>query len=218
MRTFAQPALTISLAAALLVGCGASQSPIGAPGAMPQSGATATDDRDGSWMSPQAKSDDLLYVSGWCCYSHDDIYVFSYPDGQLVGMLGNLDVPTGLCTDKLGDIYVAEQDAQLILEYAHGGIKPIKTLTADNGAPVTCSIDPTTGNLAVADEIGYSSVGCCSGFIAIYANASGLPMKYTAPNIYYYDSCVYDDRGNLYTDGKNSSMGGPFYAELPKGS
>ena len=46
-----------------------------------------------------------------------------------------------------------------------------------------------------------------SGFIAIYANASGLPIKYTAPNIYYYDSCVYDDRGNLYTDGKNSRMG-----------
>ena len=137
MRTFAQPALTISLAAALLVGCGASQSPIGAPGAMPQSGATATDDRDGSWMSPQAKSDDLLYVSGWCCYSHDDIYVFSYPDGQLVGMLGNLDVPTGLCTDKLGDIYVTEQDAQL-----NPGIRArvapsrSRPVAGDYGAPV----------------------------------------------------------------------------------
>jgi uncharacterized repeat protein (TIGR03803 family) len=40
VRTFAQSALTISLAA-LLVGCGGSPPPIGAPGAMPQSSAMA---------------------------------------------------------------------------------------------------------------------------------------------------------------------------------
>ena len=132
---FARRAVCISIAAAMLAGCGGSQPLTGALGAMPQGRVIETRaGRSGSWMLPEAKSSDLLYVSGWCCYSHDDIYVFSYPDGQLVGMLGNLDVPTGLCTDKLGDIYVAEQTPKLILEYAHGGIKPIKTLAGDDGA------------------------------------------------------------------------------------
>jgi hypothetical protein len=64
MKNLARFALTIS-AAALFAGCGGSQPPIGALGAMPQSRAIATHaDRGGSWMLPEAKSEDLLYVTG----------------------------------------------------------------------------------------------------------------------------------------------------------
>ena len=57
-------ALTSCVAAAMLTGCGGSQPPIGAPGAMPQTSAIATHaDRGKSWMLPEAKSQDLLYVS-----------------------------------------------------------------------------------------------------------------------------------------------------------
>jgi phospholipase C len=46
-------ALSISAAVAFLAACGGSQPPIGAPGAMPQSRASATQaDRGGSWMAP----------------------------------------------------------------------------------------------------------------------------------------------------------------------
>lgn len=49
MRTFTQSALTASIAAALLAGCGSQ--PTIAPGAMPQSRAIATTaDRGESWM------------------------------------------------------------------------------------------------------------------------------------------------------------------------
>jgi len=56
-------ALSVSVAV-LVAGCGTLQPPIGAPGAMPQSRAIAThDERGGSWMLPEAKSERLLYVS-----------------------------------------------------------------------------------------------------------------------------------------------------------
>ncbi len=56
--------LGLGLIIVLLNGCGGSQPPIGAPGAMPQSRSVATHaDRAGSWMLPEAKAKDLLYAS-----------------------------------------------------------------------------------------------------------------------------------------------------------
>ena len=56
MRTFARNryAPSIIIAAALLAGCGGSQPPIGAPGAIPQSRVAASPaERGGSWMLPE---------------------------------------------------------------------------------------------------------------------------------------------------------------------
>jgi hypothetical protein len=67
---------------AALVGCGGSQPPIGAPGAMPQGYAVATHaDRGKSWMLSEAKSEDLLYVSAYV----NHVYVYSYPKGNSSG-------------------------------------------------------------------------------------------------------------------------------------
>ena len=52
-------ALCLSVTFALLAGCGGSQAPIGAPGAMPQTSAAEDQvERDGSWMKPEAKGED----------------------------------------------------------------------------------------------------------------------------------------------------------------
>ena len=59
MRTLAlsRCALICFAAVALLAGCGGSQPPIGAPGAMPQASALATNaGRGTSWMSAEAES------------------------------------------------------------------------------------------------------------------------------------------------------------------
>ena len=54
------------VAAALLAGCGGSQPPIGAPGAMPQSQAIASHAARGkSWMLPEAAPTELLYVADY---------------------------------------------------------------------------------------------------------------------------------------------------------
>src|SRR5580700_10082829 len=141
-------ALSMGAAAAILAGCGGSQPPIGAPGAMPQTSTIATHaDRSGSWMLPEAKREDLLYIS--------DVYgvhVFSYPKGTHVGDLTGVASPQGLCTDREGNVFVTDLTVGYVYKYAHGGTRPIKVLYdiyVDFG-PIDCSVDHVTGNLAVA--------------------------------------------------------------------
>ncbi|MFZ0574284.1 MAG: hypothetical protein WA428_01430 [Candidatus Cybelea sp.] len=212
---FGRYALFCSVSAAMLAGCGGQQPPIGAPGAMAQTSALATQaDRGKSWMLPDAKSFDLLYVS-----DDDELLVFSYPKGKLVGEIntpsGDL---AGLCSDSAGDVFVPTAGSvsqSYIYEYAHGGTQPIATLT-DPGEANGCAVDPKTGNLAVANA---SSVGGSKdyyGDVAIFPNGEGTPSTYFDSAISSYDYCAYDSGGNLYV----SAHDGPpdIIGELPSGS
>src|SRR5579862_4518556 len=76
-------ALTIG-AAALFAGCGGSHPLIGAPGAMPQSRAVATQAKHGgSWILSEAISGNLIYAVGGC----GGICIISYPKGKLDGAI-----------------------------------------------------------------------------------------------------------------------------------
>lgn len=187
--------------ALMLTACNGSQSPIGVPGAMPQSSAIATHAAHGkSWMLPDAKNKKLLYVSD--NYS-DDVYVFSYPVARQVGTLTGFQAsPRGLCVDLSGNVFITDQAA--IVEYAHGGTEPVRTLT-DMEIPIACAVDPTTGNLAAANEE--------NGSISVYPNATGEPSIFSVPFVPLF--CAYDDSGNLFAD----SSGAPAIpiAKLPKG-
>lgn len=167
-----------------------------------------------SWMSPAAKSSDLLYVTDEGNYH---VYVYDYPSGTLVGTLDTAyGSPTGLCVDKKGNIFITEYNGQEVLEYKHGGTNPIASLY-DPGQPIGCAIDPTTGNLAVANEMSPSGG---YGNIAIYANAKGEPKTYqdtSALELPYW--CAYDNAGNLFIDGDYIKSGFKFvFVEMPKGS
>ena len=97
---FSRSAFGICAAAAMLIGCGVSQPPVGAPGAMRQSTAVATHAApDTSWMLPEAKSEDLVYVS-----SLDNVYVLSYPELKEVGHLTDAG-GFGLCSDTNGNVF-----------------------------------------------------------------------------------------------------------------
>jgi hypothetical protein len=164
-------------------------------------------DHSRSWMAPDAKTNDLLYISD---LSTDDVYVFTYPRGKLVGTLTGFNQPLGECRDKAGDVFINNLIGANIFEYAHGGTNPIATLNDPGVYPFGCSVDPTSGNLAVA---GASSP---PGGVAIYLNATGSPTIYTDPNFSSTDYCGYDNKGNLFVDGITS--GGAFaFAELRKG-
>jgi hypothetical protein len=176
----------------LLAGCGGSQPPIGAAGAM-QAGAIATHaDRGRSWMLPGTSSgSDLLYVAGY----GGILSVISYPQGQLVG---EVDLPVGensggICSDANGDIFVP--DWYEIVEYAHGGTQPIAMLSDDGGEPMSCAVDPTTGNLAVTNDS-----NPYQGNVAIYADAQGDPTYYSDSNLYQPEFCGYDNQGNLFVN------------------
>ena len=120
-------ALTRCVAAAMLVGCGGSQPPIGAPGAMPQaSRIPAQADHGRSWMLP-GTSGDLLYVGcGGVC-------IYTYPGSKAVGTLKVY--PNSLCSDEGGNVFITssvDYGKGVIYEYPHGGTEPTQTIGASD--------------------------------------------------------------------------------------
>ena len=169
-------------------------------------------DHRASWMAPDAKRKDLLYISD---QGTGDVYVFSYPHGKLKGTLTGFADPQGECVDKKGDVWITLFSSQEILEYAHGGTSSNGSLSDPGFLLEGCSVDKTTGNLAAADFAGTNST---SGGVSIYTDAQGTPATYIDPGLYLVFSLGYDNQGNLFIDGE-SQVGGSFvFAELPKGS
>ena len=135
--TLIRCALSDCVAAAMLAGCGGSQPPIGAPGAMPQTSALATHaDRGKSSMLPEARSEDLLYASnqGDASSEYGDVLIFAYPEGKLVGTLTGFSAfVQSLCSDRSGNVFVTASTTDLsqgyVYEYSHGGTQPVATLS-----------------------------------------------------------------------------------------
>jgi len=200
MRTSALSrfAFTVAAATAFLPGCGGSQPPIGAPGAMPQSHAIPhRADRAGWSMT----SIDLLYVT--TAYDPFTTNFYTYPGLQYVGSVpGGL----GLCADDSGNVFVVNRGEWN--EYAHGGTTPISTYVHSSYWFEHCSIDPNSGNLAVTMK---------DAGVAVFQHGSGLPTTYSGPfgpQVF----CGYDSSGNLFVLGDSYPGGqGPQFYELPKG-
>ncbi len=198
--------LSVGATLGVLTACGASQQPLGQTGGMPPSvpGHAA---HGGSGASPEAKSDDLLYAIG----SQNVVYAFTYPGGKPVETLTGLDSPSGLCSDKNGNVWIVNSGSREIVEYAHGGKTPIKTLSDPNFSPGWCSVDPTTGNLAAvgSDE--------SSAAIAVYVGAQRSPLVYSVP-FETASYCGYDNKGNLFVDGYSHNSVTTGFGELRKGA
>jgi hypothetical protein len=167
--------------------------------------------RGESWMLPEAKSaSQLLYVTS---YQTNDVSVLQLPKGKLVGTLTGFDAPSGECTDTKGDVFITDLEASQIWEYKHGAQSPKDILYDPDYAPLGCSVNPTTGDLAVSSEIKNSGT-IAPGNVAIYAHASGKPKLYFDAAIYQFGFCSYDGDGNLYTDGSNPPSE-DLFAEFP---
>lgn len=181
--------LVVALAL-LLAGCGGSQPPIGAPGARLQSSPVVSRaERRGSWMLPEAKGEDLLYVSNPSAL-FGTVLIFTYPQGKLVGSLGYIGSEFGECVDAAGHVFITtltDDPPGGVYEYAHASTRLIRSL-GDPGVPNGCAVDVTTGNLAVANR---------SDSVAIYARARGKPKLYYNSK-FGFAFCGYDDQGNLY--------------------
>lgn len=88
-------AITIS---ALLAVCGSGTQNAMHAAVVPQSAPTSYAAHGTSWMLPEAKGDDLLYVTS---FVSSYVSVFSYPEGKLVGGFGytaTASVPTNKAT------------------------------------------------------------------------------------------------------------------------
>lgn len=164
-----------------------------------------------SWLKSDAKRNSLLYVTN---ANDGTVNIYSYPNGALVGELGGFEEPYGLCAEKAGNIWIVDDEASSITEFAHGGTDPIRVLSDPGEYPAGCSIDPTTGNLAVTN---YETTGAGQGGISIYRKAKGKPKNYTDSSISRGWFCSYDDNGNLFVDGNQSGSKYFQLAELLKG-
>lgn len=151
---------------------------------------------------------DLLYVSDGV----HDVRVFSLPQGDLVQTLTSVSRPELQCSDRKGNVYIADWDGGKLDEFAHGGSSPINVLYLNRYVlPGRCTVDETTGSVALtAFHDGY-------GELDIFSGGQGSPSVHTIPGFAGYISCAYDDDGNLYVDGEDAS-GNFLLAEMLKGT
>jgi hypothetical protein len=162
-------------------------------------------------MAPEARREDLLYVSD----ESGIVYVFSYPGGKLLGMLTGFQGPAGLCSDGAGDVFVTDTPAIAVFEYKHGQKKPTTVIGAF-GYPEGCAVDATTGNLAVTNYTNARPLG--PGSVSVIAlTKKRKATTYTDPSFNEFFFCGYDNKGNLYVDGVNSGTSQSEFAELSKG-
>lgn len=192
-------AFSLSVAAAILVGCGASQPPIGAPVA-PAMHANLS-------SPPQyATSKKFEYVIN---YYGTYASIFDYPKSdQQVGSIAN--VGGQGCTNVLYGygkkiIWIVASDTD-IAEFEVPK-KQIKTLTDSVGQPSSCAMN-TSGDLAVGI--------LANGDIDIFKNASGSGTVMSTPLVAeFFDG--YDNKGNLFFDGYTARHAFEL-VELPAGS
>jgi hypothetical protein len=201
--------VTIAIVAALVAACGKSEPPLSTPAVPAQARAIVTQaDRGGSWMLAKASSDDLLYVST----DGPKVFVLSYPAGDLVGVLYGFNGAAGECVDSSGDVWITDEVASEIVEYAHGGTTRKATLGDSAYYPQGCAVDPSSGNLAVTNYSGFQG----TGDLLVYRKAQGKPQHLTDPDFSNYYFCAYDGLGNLFVDGTGGSYSR--YAVLRRGS
>ncbi|MFY9709110.1 MAG: hypothetical protein WBD57_07540 [Candidatus Cybelea sp.] len=150
----------------------------------------------------------LLYVTN---YHANDVII--YQNDQVVGELKGLKGPDGICTDRHGNVWIVNNLGQDVVEYAHGGTTPRKTLGDPGYYPLGCAVNPRTGALVVTNIFSTSSG---PGNIAIYHKAQGPPLILDDPKIFYYFFAGFDADSNLYVDGLDTSQTFVF-AELLRG-
>lgn len=180
---------------------------------MPQSSAIGQHaERSGSWMLPEAKGEDLLYVA---LAANGGVGIFSYA-GEQVGRLrgpspGFNGTEQGMCSDGSGDVFVTDPEVPGIVKYQHAERHPAKVLSVEY-LPTACSADPLTGNLAVAV--------LTPNEIAIFKNGSNTATLYPLPKSVRPTDCSYDGSGNLFIIAYHISEDDAprfVYLELPAG-
>lgn len=200
---FSRHTLSSCVAAALFAGCGAPPGQAGAPPVL-----TSPQSPDGT------SQQDLLYVSN----AGGVVTVYRYWQHTFLRQLTGFRAPKGECADQLGDVFVTDSGLEKIREYAHGGAKAISVLDDPGYEPYGCSVDPQTGNLAVANN---RTPNGGSGGIVIFKHAKGKGRFYgPIKGLYLPIALGYDDRGNLLIVSfeESSSYEYASFALLPKGS
>lgn len=194
--TVARRAFAICTFALGVAGCGAAVSPsTGAQAVMQQSAAEGDAGVQG----------DLLYIS----VGGSAVYVYTYPEGRLLGSLGSFDGADGMCSNAAGDVFIGDYFGGEVIEYPHGGTQPIATLNSTTFVE-DCSVNPKNSELAVTTT---SSEVVVFPYSKKYGWRFG--KTYSDPGI-GTEYCSYDPNGDLFVDGTGQD-GSFVLTELPHG-
>jgi sugar lactone lactonase YvrE len=189
MRALVRYPLRISVAAAMLTGCGGSQPPIGAPGAMPQSHAIATH----ADAQEYRVSGPLLYVVNFNP-GYNDVTVYharARDPSPIETITDGLFEPAGNCIDRNGSLYVTNEPASSlgwVLVYPLGQTKPSKRITKGINIPKDCAID-AHGNLWVAN---------IGGSVTEYKEGSAKLATIITNGVPDPNGIAIDHSGNIY--------------------
>lgn len=164
-----------------------------------------------SWVSPDAAKNELLYVSD---AANNEVYIYTYPANDLVGILTGFNNPHGLCVvPSTGDVWVTNTGASTIVRYQHGTVLPVQSLKDNGQYPVGCSVNPKshTSTLAVSNA---QSVSGGPGSVTVFVGSAPHNYPVTTMNTVAYLS--FDNSGDIFVDG--ADLSGTFqFAELIKG-
>ena len=145
------------------------------------------------------------------------VYVLTYPQGSLLYKLTDWRAaPVNLCSDAKGDVFVSAStstESGVIYEFAHGGKQPIATMN-NPGSTDGCSVDPTTGSVAVANY--FSPLHQHHSNIAVFGPGQSSPKIYHQWDLRGFKYCTYDSAGNLFAEAGDRH--GLVLVELPHGS
>jgi hypothetical protein len=188
---FGRYALSSSMAAAMLAGCGGSQPPIGAPGAMTFQASELGRARESSGYKVTAP---LLYVTNYsAAYNNVTVYSANAKDpAPLATISDSVDTPSGDCIDGQGTLYVTNQPPSSggwISEYPLGKTAPSKVIKSGVNTPAFCAID-AKGNLWVTN-LGLDDV-------AEYAKGATKPRTLITNGLTFPVGIAIDQSDNLY--------------------
>jgi sugar lactone lactonase YvrE len=171
----------------MLAGCGGSQQPIGAPGAMTQNITSRAGTPAYDTSAP------LLYVTNVTPdYNDVKVYRANAKDPSPVAVITDgLEFPFGDCIDGNGTLYVTNQGTGVgfISEYPSGKTKKSKIITKGLYLPAYCAID-AGGNLWVTN-VGDSRV-------TEYKPGATKPSTIITEGVTDPHGIAFDHSGNMY--------------------
>ncbi|HKU81671.1 MAG TPA: hypothetical protein VJP76_05830, partial [Candidatus Tumulicola sp.] len=147
--------------------------------------------RGRGWLSPQAKScANKLYVSSYHL-GYVSIYCQKGRNQAPIGQItAGIETPEGAATDKQGNLYVTNTDADTVTEYAPNTTTPVFTYSAGLTYPAGVTVDRQ-------QNVYVSSLSPAS--VEIFAHRSNSPVLVIPSTLIPYPIDVaLDKAGNLY--------------------
>ncbi len=206
----------------MLAGCGGSQPPIGAPGAMPQSSLTAQYVApSGSWIKsgtshvtpPRVRSDKLYVDVEINGSSSEVIYGYRLRHGQLkqICTVPGITYANNVSVDARGRPLIPDNAAKSVTVFNGPGLcdNELGSLTDPYGQPVNASsINAATGIVAVANIFDTSSAGDTlkPGSISVCSLSGGCKINLTNPNMFELCCVLVAKNGDCWASALNHSI------------